>query len=224
VAQQEAEDKETRVAVLKAEVEAAKARVDLLEAPARADEVLMAKARIQAAKANLGSATVRLQRAELRAPSTGQILEINLETGELTGPDVPEPAIILVDTSKLHVRAFVEEMDAPRVNVGMAATITADGLSDRQLNGRVARLSPRMSRKELWSDQPAERYDTKTREVWIELEPAEDLVVGLRVDAVIDPESCNPPNIVDPDSPDAEPGSTPETELGPLAQSPSNRP
>ena len=42
-----------------------------------------------------------------------------------------------------------------------------------------------MSRKELWNDRPAERYDTKSREVWIDLDNSNRLVVGLRVDALI---------------------------------------
>ena len=43
-----------------------------------------------------------------------------------------------------------------------------------------------MDRKKLWSDRPSERSDTKTREVWIELQPGPPLVVGLRVDVKID--------------------------------------
>ena len=98
-------------------------------------------------------------------------------------------------------RAFVEELDAPRVELGMPARITADGLAG-ELRGRVIRLSPRMSRKRLWSDDPAERYDTKTREVWIELDEAEEgLVVGLRVDATLEPAS-DP----DPAAPASDPG------------------
>ena len=59
-------------------------------------------------------------------------------------------------------------------------------LGGRNFTGRVARLSPRMSHKELWTNDPTERYDTKTREVWIELDEAEGLLVGLRVDVMID--------------------------------------
>jgi len=53
-----------------------------------------------------------------------------------------------------------------------------------------------MSRKELWSDHPAERFDTKTREIWVELDRSDDLIVGLRVDVAIDVSqmSSAPPN------------------------------
>jgi len=186
ISDEAADNQRTQVAALKAEVEAARARQKLLEAPARDDEVQMANARIQAAKAQLELAKVRLERTKLRAPSSGRILKVEVEMGELSGPDSLRPAVILVDTSAFRVRAFVEELDAPRLKLGMTATVVADGLPNQQLKGRISRLSPRMSRKQLWSDRPTERYDTKTREVWLELEDAQELVVGLRVDVTID--------------------------------------
>jgi hypothetical protein len=84
------------------------------------------------------------------------------------------------------VRAFVEELDAPRVALGMKAVVVADGLPDQQLLGQISKLSPRMTAKQIWSDDPAERYDTKAREVWIDLKTSSPLVVGLRVDVRID--------------------------------------
>jgi len=202
VSQQEADDQRTLVASLRGEVAAAKARMELLQAPARADEVDMDKARIEAAKAKVQMAEVELGRAELRAPRDGQILKLHVEAGELTGPDSTKPPVVMADTSRLHVRAFVEELDAPRVKLGMTATIHADGLPGKEFQGRIIRLSPRLSRKELFSDDPNERQDVKTREVWIELlaQGTEEklgyqmagsagLVVGLPVDVVIDPDS-----------------------------------
>jgi len=186
ISEQEADNQRMQVAALKAEVEAARARQRRLEAPARDDEIQMANARIQAAKAQLELAKVRLERTKLLAPSSGRILKVDVELGELTGPESAQPAVVLVDTSTFRVRAFVEELDAPRLKLGMNATVTADGLPNQQLIGRISRLSPRMSRKQLWSDRPTERYDTKTREVWLELEDAGELVVGLRVDVTID--------------------------------------
>ena len=108
ISEQEADNQRTQVAALMAEFEAARARQQLLEAPARDDEIQMANARIHAAKAQLELAKIQLERTKLRAPSRGRILKINVEMGELTGPDSPQPAVILVDTTTFHVRAFVE--------------------------------------------------------------------------------------------------------------------
>ncbi|MEA1950840.1 MAG: efflux RND transporter periplasmic adaptor subunit, partial [Planctomycetota bacterium] len=123
VARQKADDQRTLLDALTAEVEAAKARMERLEAPARADEVKMEEARIKAAQAKLKLAKTRLQWTELRAPGSGQILKIDAEPGELIGPDTPQPTIVMADTSRFHVRAFVEELDAPRVRLDMTAKI-----------------------------------------------------------------------------------------------------
>ncbi|MEE8450710.1 MAG: HlyD family efflux transporter periplasmic adaptor subunit [Thermoguttaceae bacterium] len=186
ISQQDADNQRTLVTGLTAEVAAVKARFELITAEARADDIEIENARIEAAKASLDLANVNVQRTTLKAPRRGQILKLDVEVGELIGPQSLLPAVILTDTSRFHARAFVEEMDAPQVKVGMSARITADGLLDKKFTGRVIRLSPRMGRKELWSNHPTERYDTKTREVWIELEETAELIVGLRVDVEID--------------------------------------
>jgi HlyD family secretion protein len=187
VAEQEVDDQRTLTAALRAEVDAAKARHDLLEAPAREDELLMANARIEAAQAGVCLAELQVERGMLRAPRPGQLLKIGVETGELTGPESIEPVIVMAETGQYQVRTFVEELDAPRVEVGMMANIEADGLPNRKLRGTVIRLSPRMDHKRLWADKPSERYDTKTREVWIALEKSDPMVIWLRVDVTIQP-------------------------------------
>ncbi len=193
VSQQKADDQRTLLASLRAEVAAAKARVELLESPAREDEVQMDQARVQAAEAQLQLAQVQLERTQLRAPRDGQILKVHVEAGELTGPTSTEPPVVMADTSRFYVRAFVEELDAPRLRVGMSARISADGLPRQDLKGHIVRLSPRMSRKQLLSDDPSELHDVKTREVWIEIEGAPQLVVGLPVDVTILPVSPSSP-------------------------------
>jgi multidrug resistance efflux pump len=186
VTQQEADNQRTLVAGLSAEAEAAHAHLQLLDSPAREDEVQIETARVQQAKARWKLAQVQLDRTRLRSPLTGQVLKISTETGELAGPASSEPAIIVADTSRGYVRAFVEEMDAREVHAGMTATVTAEGQQGKELHGRIVRLSPRMEDKSFRTDRPAEKLDAKTREVWIELDERPS-VIGLRVDVVIDP-------------------------------------
>jgi multidrug resistance efflux pump len=186
ISEQEGDNYWTQVTKLRSEVEAARSRVAFLSADARTDEVRMEQAHVDATRARLELAKVQAEHTRLCAPCDAQVLKINGKVGELGSPETPVPSIILADTNKYYVRAFVEELDAPRVNLDMPASVTVDGLRGQVLRGRVARLSPRMERKSLWSDRPAEQHDTKTREVWIELEPTNPLVIGLRVEAMID--------------------------------------
>ena len=55
------------------------------------------------------------------------MLRVDAEPGELTGPEAPQPVIILADTRRFRVRAFVEEYDAPRLAVGLPARVTPMG-------------------------------------------------------------------------------------------------
>ena len=200
ITQKELDDQRCLVNSLESQAEAARARADLVEAPAREDELQIARARVAAAQARLELAKVEQDRTELKAPICGQVLKIETEPGELVGPVSREPAVIIADTSRFRVRAFVEELDAPRVEVGMKATIHVDGQPDQEHTGTVTRLSPRMGRKGLFTNDPAERFDTNTRQVWLDLDEADSLVVGLRVDVTIDPcLSDEPTSPLDPD-------------------------
>ena len=188
ITRKQADDYRTLALSTAAEAAAARARYRQIAAPARADEVRIAKARILAAEARLEQSRVLLERTQLKAPSGGQILKLNVELGELVAPDSVEPVIVMADTSRFCVRAFVEELDAPRVTAGMNARIVADGLPNQEFTGHVTRVSPRMSNKTLWTDAPAERFDAKVREICIDCDDPVTLVVGLRVDVFIEAE------------------------------------
>ena len=177
---------EARVVVLTAETHAARARLELSQAAPRAEEIRIAEARIRAARARLEMARLQLRRTRLVAPRHGQVLDVEAMVGELTGPNAKQPAVILADTTGTQVRAFVEEKDAVRVSAGMKATIVADGSAGYQFRGRVTRVRPRMEPKRFSSDDPAERFDVDTREIWIALETAESPLVGLRVRVILD--------------------------------------
>ncbi len=170
VSHQQADDDRTRLVGLEAEVAAAEARMQLLQAPARDDELRAAQASVAAAKANVDMIRLRLRRRQLLAPFAGRVLQINIEPGEMAGPQSSQPALVLADTSRLRVRAYVEELEAPGVAVGATAQVVADGLPDQVFHGRVTQVSPRIGAKTVWSNAPPERYDTKTREVWIDLD------------------------------------------------------
>jgi multidrug resistance efflux pump len=193
VSQQEADDQQASVDSLRGELEAAAARVRQIEAPARADEMRAAVARVASADASLALAKINLSKTELLAPQAGRVLDVNARLGELTGPDAAKPLVVLSDTSKVYVRAFVEELDAPRITVGMKASVTADGLPGQSFAGHVISISPRMETKTIHTDRAFELYDTKVREVLVELDTKELLIVGLRVDVTFDTESVSNP-------------------------------
>jgi multidrug resistance efflux pump len=184
--QQDFDRHRTQLQIALANVAASKSRLDLLQAPPREEELRVAQAHVDAAQASVALAQFSLRQAKLTAPVAGQVLRIGARRGELTGPQSPEPAIVLAQTERLSVRAFVDEIDASRVTVGMTGRITISGLP-RQVTGSVVRVSPAVGPKTLWTGEPGERFDSDVREIWLELADTRDLVLGLRVDVLLDP-------------------------------------
>jgi HlyD family secretion protein len=182
VSQQQFDDLAAEERTAQALLDAARARNELLAAPARPDDLRLARVAIDAAKARLELARSEWEQTVILAPCDAQVLKIGVRLGELAAPGAALPAVVVVEASKLHVRAFLEELDAPRVALGMRARITADGLPRQTFTGRVVRMAPRMSQRALRTDDPAERLDERVREVWIELDDPGPLLIGLCVD------------------------------------------
>jgi HlyD family secretion protein len=183
--QQEFDRHRTQLQVVLANVAAARSRLDLLLAPPRDEEIRVAQAHLDAAQAGVALAQFALRQTRLTAPAAGQVLRMSARLGELAGPQTVEPAVVLAQTQRLSVRAFVDEIDAPRVVTGMSARITCEGLA-RQIRGRVTRVSPAVGPKPIWTGEPSERFDSDVREIWLELADSQDLVMGLRVNVLLE--------------------------------------
>jgi multidrug resistance efflux pump len=200
VSQQQADENEAAVKQLSAEAAAAKARWEQIDAPARPDEVREAQAGVAYAEAQLNLSQIALQKCVLRAPTQGKILDIGVEAGELLHPEAEIASIVMVDVSRLRVRAFVEEIDAPKLRVGMPATVTTDGLPGQTYTGKVSVVSPRMTAKHTFSGSANEVYDTMVREVLVDVPNAPELI-GLRVDVnfpELETDEINDPELAGP--------------------------
>jgi multidrug resistance efflux pump len=166
---------------LQSEVAAAKARLELINAQPRDEDIAIARAKVALAQSRLDLARDALERTQLRAPLDGQILELNVKTGESTGPNATLAAVVMANTSSFFVDAYLDEYDALRVPLGCVARIKADCLPN-DLQGRMMSLSPIMGRKKFATNQPNELNDIRTRKVRIQLDQGENLITGLPVD------------------------------------------
>lgn len=121
--------------------EKAKGEADSRAAACRAttQNIKVAEARIQQAKA-------LMERTLLRAPFAGIVAEINGEIGEFVTPSpvgIPTPpAVDVVDTRCIYVTAPIDEVDAPRIREGMPARVSLDAFRDRTFPARVRRVAP----------------------------------------------------------------------------------
>ncbi len=105
-----------------------------------------AEADITTAVARLDTARATLTRSVLRAPFAGIVAEVTGEQGEYSTPSPPgiptPPAIDLIDDSCVYVSAPIDEVDAPKIRVGLSARIALDAYPGRHFAGRVRRIAP----------------------------------------------------------------------------------
>ena len=183
--QKAVDDHLTRVTTLQGQVAAASSRLETFEAPPRSDELNAALAEVDAAQSNLAIAEINLKRTRITAPMDGRVLAIDAEVGELTGPDSPQPLVILADTSQYRAMAEVDEYDALRIEIGQKAYVTADSIEGVLAEGEIVEIDPLMNPKQTFGEWAGERKDAFTRPVWIRLDGVQDLPVGLPVDVYI---------------------------------------
>jgi len=159
---------------------AAEARRAAIVAGSRREDVQAARAQLTAAEARRDQARAALDRLTVRAPIAGEVLQVKYRAGEYYQPGA-EPLLVLGDTRALRVRMDVDERDVARVALGDLATLRVSALPGRDLTGKVVELGRRMGRKNVRTDDPAERNDTKILEVVIAVDAPAGLVVGQRV-------------------------------------------
>lgn len=108
-----------------------------------------AKADIAQAEAKLKTTRVEQGRVALYAPFDGIVAKIVGELGEYSTPSPPgvptPPAIDLIDDSCLYVKAPMDEVDAPKIQIGQPVRITLDALPGKVLPGKVRRVAPYVS-------------------------------------------------------------------------------
>ena len=165
---------------------AAEARAQAARVGSRSEDVSAARAAMVAADARVAQAKATLDRRQIRAPYAGEVLQVKARTGEYYTPGASEAPVVLGDTRRLRVRMDVDERDIGRVKVGQGAFAVADAFPGVKFAGKVAEIGHRMGRKNVRTDDPTERIDTKILEVVIDLDEVARLVPGLRVTSYIE--------------------------------------
>jgi HlyD family secretion protein len=161
-------------------------RSQSVSASARPDELARARANVALASAQLDEARAMLAKTELRAPQNGRIIRRHRRAGEMVSPERGQALVFeLADMSQLRVRADVDETDVARVSVGQGVYVMADAFGDRRFAGRIVRVGQSLGKKNIRTDEPTEKADTKVLETLIDLDPGVKLPLGLRVDVFI---------------------------------------
>jgi HlyD family secretion protein len=187
VSREEAESYSKEYDVAKAKYQANLQRHMLIDEDAREEDVAMANANLSAARARLDEAQSLLAKTFIRSPINGRVLRKHHRAGESVsnGSTVPDPIFTLGDTQSLRVRVDIDEADVSKIALNQKAYVTADAYGDKRFWGHVVRIGQELGRKNVRTDEPTERVDTKILETLIQLDDTTELPIGLRVNSFI---------------------------------------
>jgi HlyD family secretion protein len=175
--------------VAKAKYDAAVQQHALVDDRAREEDQSLAEADLKLAQAQLQEAEARYEKTFIRSPIDGTVLRKHHRSGESVSNSstVPDPVLTIGDRRTLRVRVDVDETDVSKVSVGQRAYVTADAFGKQRFWGHVVRVGQQLGPKNVRTDEPTEKVDTKILETLVELDPGSSLPDGLRVDAFIVP-------------------------------------
>ena len=166
--------------------DAAEQALSLLVEGSRSEDLMASGAQVDLAQHQLEEAEAALGKSYIRASTDGIVLRLYREPGEALSTQPASPIIQIGDTSRLVVRAQIDEADIGMLKLGQKATITAQALGGKSLEGVVRRISPRVGAKTIVAGSPTEKRDARVLDVLIDLQPEAKLPISLRVDVFID--------------------------------------
>jgi HlyD family secretion protein len=146
------------------------------------------QSRLMLAEAEIAQVRVRLEQHDIKAPITGQVLQVQIKAGEYasTLPSQSQKLITLGDMSALHVRLEIDEIDLPRLNPSAEAEIYLRGNPDQKWAATTVRIERVASQKKNLSGAISERVDTRVIDAVYRLQnppPGAWWAVGLQAEA-----------------------------------------
>uniref|UniRef100_I2Q4L6 Multidrug resistance efflux pump n=1 Tax=Desulfovibrio sp. U5L TaxID=596152 RepID=I2Q4L6_9BACT len=185
LSKEEADRAEREYKVATERLDASRQHFRLVDDPAREEDIKRAMAEEAEARARLAEAQALAEKASIRSPIDGVVLRKHRRAGEMVSVSFDTPVVTVGDISRLRIRADVDERDIGRVAVGQKVRLMAEAYGERTFTGTVSRIAKILGRKNIRTDDPAEKNDTRILETLIDIDPPAELPVGLRMDVFI---------------------------------------
>jgi ABC exporter DevB family membrane fusion protein len=169
-----------------AKLESARQNYKLIMAPPRFEDVAAAQAQVDLYRAQLAQAQDNYDHTFVRSPVDGVVVKRYMNPGEsISYESLFQPIVSVSDTTRLMVRAEIDETDIGKIQIGQRAEIRCDAFPGQTFYGRVVRISGGLGKKKIQTDNPTEKVDTDVLESFVEVDPGSPLRVGLRVDVYV---------------------------------------
>jgi len=107
----------------------------------------MSQSGVTQARASYDAAVTAYEKSLIKAPYDGVVAELNLEVGELSQITavIPQAPIRIVDVKPRYVRAEIDEVDLPKVKVGLPARVKILAIRKEPFKARVRKVVPFVS-------------------------------------------------------------------------------
>jgi HlyD family secretion protein len=142
------------------------------------------EAALSAARAEVAVVTASFERTHIRAPIDAAVLEIRAKLGETANPQGETPLLVLGDTSRLQVRAEVQERDVRKIQPGQAAAVKSDAFPNRAFDARVSVIARALSEPRFLMRGQRKHTDADVLEVVLDLDEGVPLLPGMRTDVL----------------------------------------
>lgn len=112
-------------------------RLRQLRNGARPEEVEAARAKVQALEAGLNAVDARLSRFQLYHEGTVDVLDVHIDPGEVVAPGMP--VVTVSDLDHPYVDVFVPQAEIASVSIGQSMAVRIDALKE-PMRGEVERI------------------------------------------------------------------------------------
>lgn len=168
-------------------LEEARAKLSLLRAGSREEDLRQAEAVRDAAAAQVEVGRARLDQCAIRAPADGVVLDVRATPGQFFSTAVPQPLLRVLADGALRVRTEIDFRDLTRVCPSQSASVTSDAFPNLDIHAAVASISPTVV-PQLASTAAAEAHEGRIVPVLLELDHnAPPLPIGSSVTVRFDP-------------------------------------
>ncbi len=127
------------IAEAEAELQRAEANARLLEQGTRYEEIAEAEANLADAQARLRECEVNLEESVVRASARAVVEAVSVRPGDLVAAN--QVVVTVLRAEDLWVKVFVSEVDLARVRLNQEAQVTIDAFPSRRFAGKVEQIA-----------------------------------------------------------------------------------
>jgi multidrug resistance efflux pump len=173
--------------IASAQLEEARAKLSLLRAGSREEDLRQAEAARDAAMAQVETGRVRLDQCVIRAPADGVVLDVLATPGQFVSTAIPQPLLRVLADGPPRVRTEIDVRDLMHVCLSQSASVATDAFPDLDIHAAVASVSPTVAARPT-SAAAAQTHDSQVVPVLLELDrTAPSLPIGSIVTVRFDP-------------------------------------